>query len=160
MMRKKRLLSVAMLSLLPLLLLVQPVVGQECQSCGKPSNAFGVAPSGESKTLLIKKGQGYGPVSLVAYGLGVDTTYTIIAIGVGQLTILVEDCCIMGDTMFVSTTAKLLGFPKEASDEQTSPANPSVAITVIGIAVIQVEIGYSACPGGFPAGYDVTITFS
>ncbi len=159
-MRKSSLISTFAV-LLVALALISPVLAQT-----------GSVSKDKQEKIILLKGGSWGPAELSAYDIGASWSGTIIAIGVGTVTIEVRDCCIQGDTMFISASAKLLGFPKTAYAEGTSDAPGSpwsweeatttalVTIHVIGISIINVDVGYTECLGGFPAGYWVCITFT
>jgi hypothetical protein len=67
-----------------------------------------------------------------------------------KITVIVADCCIMGDTIGIFAPINTL---------KTSAKSPN---TIVGSAVMnpgtyQFYVGYVACPGGFSAGYYIWI---
>ena len=117
--------------------------------------------------IVLSKGETWGPVEFTAYELGTDLSLVIYAKAwtrgswsyTGKLTIIVEDLYIMGDTIFVDSKAGFRAWPRSAYAEAASPSVVTVSHMVLFSSVITADIGYTACPGGFGAGYQVTITF-
>ena len=82
--------------------------------------------------------------------------FIFILTGTGSWAMEVEDCCIMGDTMVgVGKVAKT-----SVSGTATSPATFNLGpVSVDGRGFGIVLVGYTDCPGGFPAGYYFYISF-
>jgi len=77
--------------------------------------------------------------------------FIFILMGSGTWKMEIKDCCIMGDTM--KALGRVAG--QKVSGQATSPSYITLGPLAGGPFSIGIVItGYTACPGGFPAGYD------
>ena len=76
--------------------------------------------------------------------------YEFDAYGPGWFEFEVRDCCVLGDTM----AAYAMSDGKVKSDMATSPDTIYISYWVETFRSVRIYVGYSAAPGGFPAGYD------
>jgi hypothetical protein len=74
-----------------------------------------------------------------------DTFYLHIA-ETSWVEIIIEDCCIMGDTIALARSGSMYW-------SATSPDVVYVAGGPVPPGVYRFFVGYIDCPGGFPAGY-------
>jgi hypothetical protein len=76
-----------------------------------------------------------------------------VLVGSGTFSQYVEDCCIMGDTMIDVGIVIDPSGRNIIRDTCTSPDTCNLTWNVSGFAIIIKIMGYTDCPGGFPAGY-------
>ena len=122
-------------------------------------NAPDVAPDRTTEFVILAPGQSVTLSRVLSDLIRQDNDITLIlAQGGGALRVEIIDCCIMGDTMIGILLAPdpsgawgVIGV-----DWATSPDVAVIDATVPGLALL--ISGYLACPGGFPAGYDIFLS--
>ena len=76
----------------------------------------------------------------------------------GNITVRVIDCCIQGDRMFLHLQTKNPTGPLQNSITTcVSPAVCTITHSLANGGVSLIDAGYLSVPGGFLAGYNVTI---
>jgi hypothetical protein len=147
-MRRKKLLLVGVL-----LLALTVLVPAAAVADGGGNNA-GLAGTKQPQVFQMTPGQHlYGDATSMSLGPGGGWTIHVVVNmgpGTGSYKTVVEDCCIMGDTML----ALALGPGGPLFDWGTSPGALQlgpVAMPQYGFKI--VVVGYLDCPGGFPAGW-------
>ena len=122
--------------------------------CAGDNSAGGVSPE-ENFAFAIDPGgyvEGYSELA-GTIGQGYYDIVWFMVLGAGNLHLEVEDCCIMGDTMF-ATGNLIIGGPASYMDWATSPDIITFDITCPDFALGYMLVSYLDVPGGFPAGYD------
>ena len=116
------------------------------------SNSLGAA-KGQTFSVTVSPGSQWSAVSDLAAMFPSDyDTVTLSVASATPITVIVEDCCIMGDTMAAGRPGKAFF--------ATSPDVISVSFGPWGPGTLSFACAYIDCPGGFPAGYYIYVNGS
>ncbi|MEM7200520.1 MAG: hypothetical protein AAF628_09665 [Planctomycetota bacterium] len=116
----------------------------------------GVLNSGESDSQVSTLNDTFGGTFTGTADF--DIQYYVL-IGSGTMNFTVTDCCILGDTM--ATIGVLIsgsGARTTLFGVETSPASIATSGPYSTFGLMIALTGYTDAPGGFPAGYDFTVS--
>lgn len=120
-------------------------------SYGQGGNSLGVVGSRGTTYTFTLSGEGQswslGSMGSTLSSLSDRDTFKMTLSVKLTITIVVADCCVMGDTIAV--------FHPTSTAVKMSATSPKI---IVGTAVLAAGtytfwVGYTACPGGFPASY-------
>jgi len=120
-------------------------------SYGQGANNLGVVGSRGTTYTFTLSGEGQswtlGPMGSTLSSLTDRDTFKMTLSVKLTITVVVADCCVMGDTIAV--------FYPSSTAVKFSATSPKVILgsAVLAAGTYTFWVGYTACPGGFPASY-------